>query len=711
MYPRVAMSAPSEPASSAADVRELIVEVRGDGSLVRAVGFRADGTTDASVAKARHLRELLPGPAYRQSIASIGRVLETSGVEHSEHRIELDGAARHVSCRTIALGDDRVLRVATDVTPERRQDVALRASEARFRHVVEHAADGVFLFDENERVVMANRAACASLLYEQDELLGLSLQDIVRDGPARRVFRRFQQSGEDGPIFIEGEHVRRDGGTLNVEVHVRRFEFEGRAHVLAFARDVTERMRVQDALRRSEATMRSLVEHAPAVIAVSDLDGRARFVSGELPGWRPSQLVGKRLSSVLAPGHAEELDAALERIRARGRPEDVEVCMPHPDGEEVWLNIRIARVGPSARPQALIHIVQDVTEGRRTREALRASEARFRQLVDQAVDGIYVFDAEGRIVDVNARACESLGRDRDELIGRTIAYPSPELDETELLARCQQLPPRASVTFETTHARRDGRSFPVELRIGRMVGGGPPRFLALVRDISDRQNLERAALDAVEREQRRFGRDLHDGLGQHLAGIAFLAKALEGTLTSQGRPEAAGATEIARRVREAIVQTRALAHGLAPVGVHGNELVAALEALASDTSRVFGVDCRVEANVDISGLDDGTATALYRIAQEAVTNALRHADAGGIRISLRVSAQGASLHIHDDGCGIAPASQRLGGLGLQIMALRARRIGGRLDVRAGRTVGTTVSCVVPHRAVQGVRGVDAADPL
>jgi two-component system, LuxR family, sensor kinase FixL len=676
-------------------VHETIVEMHRDGTWSRAFALSADGTTQARAANLEPDAELLPPPVHDLVKAAVRGVLDTGRREVVEYAVELDGERRELLCRITALCAERALCVITDITSDRRHEEALRLSEAGFRQIIEYAPDPLIVLDENSRIMIVNRATCSSLGYDEDTLLRMHLRDITPRAPPIEAFERWKARGDMKPLLLEAKHVRRDGSTFDVEVHVRRAVFRGAPSYVAFARDITQRKRVAEALRRSEATMRSLVEHAPAVIVVSDLEGRARFVSGDLAGWGRARLTGKRMSTLLTAGGAEDLERALECIRVSGQREDVEVCMPDPEGAEVWLSVRIARVDAGDGPPTLIHIVQDVTEARRIREALRASEVRFRQLVEQAVDGIYVFDAEGRIVDANTRGCASLGFDHADLVGRPITFPSPDLVLGEVLDECRRLPPRGSITFETMHARRDGRTFPVELRVGRLEAGGPARFVALARDVSDRQNLERAALDAIEREQRRFGRDLHDGLGQDLAGIAFLAKALEGTLAAAGRPEAVRAAEIANRVAATIAQTRAMAHGLAPVGVHGDELVMALEALASDTTTVFGVRCRVQAQVDVRGLDASIATTLYRIAQEAVTNALRHARASEIVLCLQISAAGASLRILDDGLGIASPAERPDGLGLQIMALRARRLGGRLEVRAEPAGGTAVVCVVP----------------
>jgi len=222
------------------------------------------------------------------------------------------------------------------------------------------------------------------------------------------------------------------------------------------------------------------------------------------------------------------------------------------------------------------------------------------------------------------------------------------------------------------------------------------------------RQLEQRILDISEEERRRIGQDLHDGLGQQLTGVAFLSKALQQRLAAKGLPEAADATSIARLVSESIGQTRALARGLAPVGLEHGDLAAALTQLASATSSVFGVecDCRCDEQVLLSNL--AVATHLYRIAQEAVNNAIRHGKAARIVIGLEVASSTGPdgrlrLWIEDDGIGIDSPPGQLrraddarDGLGLQIMSFRAKMIGAELQIRRRAGGGTIVTCSAPY---------------
>ncbi len=216
---------------------------------------------------------------------------------------------------------------------------------------------------------------------------------------------------------------------------------------------------------------------------------------------------------------------------------------------------------------------------------------------------------------------------------------------------------------------------------------------------AEARRLEQKILDISDAERRRIGQDLHDGLGQHLTGVAFLSKALQQRLASKSLPEAADATKIAALVSESIGQTRALAKGLAPVGLEDGGLSGALAQLAAATSSVFDVRCTCHCDDGIELNDLPVASHLYRIAQEAIHNAIRHGHAKVIEVELNRDADHhVSLAIQDNGIGISPKPDH-GGMGLQIMNFRARMIGGTLNVQRRAAGGTSVVCVAPIRSL------------
>lgn len=214
----------------------------------------------------------------------------------------------------------------------------------------------------------------------------------------------------------------------------------------------------------------------------------------------------------------------------------------------------------------------------------------------------------------------------------------------------------------------------------------------LREEISRRRRLEKEILEISEREQRRIGRELHDSLGQQLTGIAIISKVLEQKLQRQSLEEAANAKEIAQLVNEAIDQTRQLSRGLHPVSLEEDGLMSALRALAATTQNVFGVTCAFRCNDPVPVKDPSAATHLYRIAQEAVTNAIRHGDAKQILLELSANRDGASLVIENDGRNFPAKLPKNRGIGLQVMSYRAEMIGGTLDVQPRVGGGTRVTC-------------------
>ncbi len=213
------------------------------------------------------------------------------------------------------------------------------------------------------------------------------------------------------------------------------------------------------------------------------------------------------------------------------------------------------------------------------------------------------------------------------------------------------------------------------------------------------QRLEREIIDISEREQRRIGRDLHDGLCQYLAAIGCLAAALRTDLLRQDlEKEAAVAEELAELLEKGVVQTRDLARGLVPVPMDEAGLPFALEGLAASVAHLRQIDCsfRVEGEVKIG--DTSAATHLYRIAQEAINNATRHGRANKIRIALEAEGSLATLSVADNGLGLSQGKlTNSPGLGLSIMRYRARLVGGQLALTEPNDGGTVIVCTFPQR--------------
>jgi signal transduction histidine kinase len=217
------------------------------------------------------------------------------------------------------------------------------------------------------------------------------------------------------------------------------------------------------------------------------------------------------------------------------------------------------------------------------------------------------------------------------------------------------------------------------------------------------RGLEKEIVTISERERQRVGQDLHDGLCQYLAALGYATAALQEDLEQLQLPsEAKRAAELTTLLQDAVMQTRDLARGLVPVETSANGLPSALEELADSVARLTRIDCRFEQQDDTLISDEATATHLFRIAQEAINNALKHANARQILINLRASGGRIVLEVCDDGVGIENAKTRGGGMGLNILQYRASCLGGELRVSQIAEGGTRVRCSVPQKAEAAV---------
>jgi signal transduction histidine kinase len=210
----------------------------------------------------------------------------------------------------------------------------------------------------------------------------------------------------------------------------------------------------------------------------------------------------------------------------------------------------------------------------------------------------------------------------------------------------------------------------------------------------ERKRLEQQILEISERERRRFGQDLHDGLGQHLAGIELMTQSLEQKLADKSKTEAAQAAKIAQYVRDAIRQTRSLARGLSPVELDANGLMSALHELAANVQNMFRVKCIFRCDKPVLIAENAVATHLFRIAQEAVSNAIKHGKATQIEIALTALPERLMLAVKDNGSGIAADAAPAKGMGLRIMHYRATVVGGALAVQREPNGGTTIVCSI-----------------
>jgi PAS domain S-box-containing protein len=356
---------------------------------------------------------------------------------------------------------------------------------------------------------------------------------------------------------------------------------------------------------------------------------------------------------------------------------------------------------------AITSLWREIDQHRQTRRELEVSEERLRLATEGAGMGTFDVDLQaGRIVS-SATHLRILGyaaaADRETEIDRWTSCIYPDDLARVLEAREEAVKRHSTYATEYRIVRADNGELAWLAVFGRYLydeAGKAVRLLGVAFDITQRKELEREAvqrevLAMAAREQRQIGQELHDGVGQALTGLGLIAQSL-----AQRLPEAATEQRVANRLVAGIdsvhQQVRELSRGLIPVHVESRGLSAALDDLAASTTEASGIAVTAECPDWVELPDHATATQLFRIAQEAVSNAVRHASPRHVQITLLDEPTGLRLRIRDDGIGMQAASDPCNGLGLRIMHYRAGQIGGVLHVGPSLGGGTVVTCTLPR---------------
>lgn len=324
-------------------------------------------------------------------------------------------------------------------------------------------------------------------------------------------------------------------------------------------------------------------------------------------------------------------------------------------------------------------------------------------IVESSSDAIFSRSLDGSITSWNAGAARMFGFRPSEIIGDSGLLLLPEdrvHEQTEFFEKIKQ--GHRIEDFETIRLRRNGEAIAVSLTVSpirdekrRIIGAS-----TIARDISVQRRLESELLKISDRERSRIGRDLHDGLGQQLTGMELVCRTLVDSLSRKNIREAETARLLLREIRKAVEQTRALARGLTLVLESPNGLLIALQDLCKQISQIAKVRCSFQCAGIPAVTNHSAAIHLYRIAQEAASNAIRHGECKRLTIKLSRVKQGLKLAISDNGRGFAPNGSRSRGLGLHLMQYRATMMRGSLRVEKRRGKGTRVTCLVPLERVE-----------
>jgi PAS domain S-box-containing protein len=612
-----------------------------------------------------------------------------------------------------------------EITERKAMHRTLQESEQKYRRLHESMTDAFASVDMSGRITEFNPAFQALLGYSPDELLQLTYFDLTPEKwhpyEARLLAEQVLPRGFSD--VYDKEYRRKDGTVFPVELRTFLLrDANGQPFGMwAIIRDVTERKRAETTLREAHDSLEARVRERTADLqaanaALAESEERYRSLVNNLNVGvyrnEPAPLGGFfQVNPALARMHGYDSVEEFQKVRVADLYEDprdrdvflrelmrqgtllnYELKLKKRDGTPIYASANAtAHRGPNGEVDWIDGMIEDITERKRAEEALRQSEARIRAIITGAPILLFAVDRDGIIRFEDGQAIRAVGAVPGANVGRPVkevyAHIPAILDNARRALRGEAF----DSVVEAGPVVLDCSYSPTRDQDGNLTG-----YIGVATNITERHRLERQLLEISDREQARIGQDIHDGLCQHLVSLAFDANSLRQELSAQRRPQARTARRIAALLDRAITDSRQLSRGLFPVRLETEGLPSALEELAKTTRDRFKLHSRFASKGPLTVENSAMATHLYRIAQEAVRNAIKHSGARRISIRLIGRTKALELSVEDDGVGLSNVNWRQAtGMGLHIMEYRARTIGATLDIGPGRQGGTLVSCCVP----------------
>jgi PAS domain S-box-containing protein len=627
-----------------------------------------------------------------------------------------------------------------------------------FELLAENAPDGIAVITPEGAITYANPALHAMLRYETP-IVGMHATDVVAN-PLDEMLHMIDQVITQGYLQTVLTYQRHDGSTFRGQVSALRInDDQGAIWALAgIVRDITEHVEMkaalENALNQSRDMLQEFVDNMPGIIYVYDLEHRYQLVNRQFCDvWQctAEEIIGKRIEECHAPAYIDVWRTIDEQILATGQPVENEQTTLYEQPRRTFLSIRFPLYTADGTLYALGGIATDISERKRMEDALRASTERlrlFESLVEHAPDAISVLALDGTVMYVNP-AYQTHAHQHAPLMGQHVASLYED-DPQEVQAMLEQAEREGFWAGVLTHRGPTGQSFLAHVTAFtiRDTAGQPSVIATFVRDISEqmRQEQERLALQSHiiaaqraairdlstphhsgvgehllaqahqqvligrEQEQRRIARELHDGAVQQLIGISYRLVEIRQSVNGfeQVDPERSEALNSALEATRwqlltLVGQMRRLISELRPAGLEELGLTATLTSYVEQVQREGGTDLpAIILQLADTTLPAPHALCLFRVAQEALRNAIQHAQARHIWIVLRSAAAGVTFRVSDDGRGfhLPPHLSDLmhtNHFGLVGMNERVAWVGGQFDIQTRPGSGTAITVHLPFQ--------------
>jgi len=603
----------------------------------------------------------------------------------------------------------RHIAIMQDITERKQVEQSLARTTDLLERTGEMARIGGWEFDVASQKLFWTLETCR--LFETETAEAPSLEQAIHfyAPVAQPVIRAAVQEAIDHgtPYELELQAITAKKRHFWARSQGTAIQKDGRTvKIVGTFQDITEHKRAEQDLIESEVRFRAIFEQAVVGVGLVDFT-TGRFVDVNrryciITGRSRKEMLKISSDEMIHPEDRASARLLHKQLRAAQSSEfQLEKRYVRPDGSVVWVNLNASLLSNmGGRPNQLLAMVEDITS-RKLAEANYRRELGFNEILASHTSAIIILlDPDGRLVHANEATLQMLGFKRKDLIGKPPPWEANFMAPAEKVRSQKRfkemLAGKNIPTREVTFIGKDRKRHVVALSsiITRTPEGAVDRIIVTGTDLTERNRLQKEILKISEQEQARIGHNLHDGVGQTMTGVASLIEALAAELTGAQRNSAA---RIHHLVQEAIQEVRHMSHSMSPASVKNRGLGGALHLLAETIRTNHRTACTCEVNPDIKIEEPEKETHIYRIAQEAANNALRHGHPSSIHLSLqRLGQHEAVLKIEDNGSGLAKRTPAHSGIGLRVMDYRANLIDGSLKIKSRPRGGVSVICRFPY---------------
>ncbi len=634
-----------------------------------------------------------------------GKVGEEAAVE-----VMKAGADDYLTKENMSRLCPAIERELREARVRREAEKKIRETEARYRTLVEQIPAVTYV---QEPIESDNPKAITFMSPQYEAMLGYPAHAemidekhwlrIIHPEDRERVLAEELRTDETGePYRVEYRLIARDGHVVWVrdEATLVRDEDSRPLYWLGVQYDISEQKRTEEEFRRSEERFRATFEQAAVGILQVGLDGgwlRFNDKFCDIVGYEREELGAASVFSLISP---EDFDRDFERgvnmLAGELRDYTEEKLIVGKGGRRVWINLTVSLVhDESDEPRYFIAVVEDIGKRKRAEEALIMSEERYRTVVEQAAENIFLVDAQSRrVLEANDALLHSLGYTDDELKGMSlydIVAHDPKSVDLNIWRTMEQ---GTAHLGERQYRRKDGSLADVEVNVSVVPYNGERAMCVVAHDVTERKQTEAMLEEIREAERNRIARELHDSTLQDIVYALQEIQVMQVVAGDDGDPALEDAAEALRRSVEGL---RGAIFELRLKDALDRSLVSSLENLVDLNRRMSRGRYEFELIVGEdfpARLPDKTGQEITRLVQEALTNVRRHAEADHARVELGLDGDLAYLEVSDDGRGFDVERARTG-IGRQSMNHRALELGGRLGVHSAPGEGTRVRFSIP----------------